>query len=239
MGQPLIFVHDICCGGSSYEWSKVCPAFVRDHRVIALDLVGFGESARPARRFTAADYVGQLADFVRAVTRGDATGPAVFVASGLGAGFCAALAVAHPELVGGMVFYRPNGGGEFGLQPISAMTKVIYRQALLGRFLYRNHLSTRKTIVQWLREEAFSQPEKVSDVDLQVFATCAQQPGAEHAVLSWLGGRLAFDFGEAALKLRNRVQVLESGALLAALETPEKMASAVADGLDALRRMTG
>src|ERR1700722_18358518 len=64
-GQPLIFVHNICLGGSSYEWSKVYPEFASSHRVIALDLIGFGESARPNVQLGAADYVRTLAEFIR------------------------------------------------------------------------------------------------------------------------------------------------------------------------------
>src|SRR4051812_28945873 len=40
-GQPLIFLHNVCVGGSSYEWSKVYPDFALDHRVLAPDLIGF------------------------------------------------------------------------------------------------------------------------------------------------------------------------------------------------------
>src|SRR5579884_2287485 len=43
LGQPLIFVHAPALGGSSYEWSKVYPEFAHMHRVIALDLIGYGE----------------------------------------------------------------------------------------------------------------------------------------------------------------------------------------------------
>src|SRR5215210_7921342 len=54
-GQPLIFVHNISPGASSYEWSKVYPEFAHSHRVIAPDLIGFGESARPRANINAAD----------------------------------------------------------------------------------------------------------------------------------------------------------------------------------------
>ena len=73
-GQPVIFVHNVCLGGSSYEWSKVYPEFAATHRVIALDLIGFGESARPNVQLSAADYVRILAEFIRATCRDDSSG---------------------------------------------------------------------------------------------------------------------------------------------------------------------
>ena len=37
-GQPLIFLHNVGLGASSYEWSKVYPEFASRYRVVALDL---------------------------------------------------------------------------------------------------------------------------------------------------------------------------------------------------------
>jgi pimeloyl-ACP methyl ester carboxylesterase len=85
-GQPLVFIHNVGLGASSYEWSKVYPEFAARYRVLALDLVGFGESARPAIRFSAPDYVRMLAEFLRAL---EWEQPPVLIASGLSAGWCA------------------------------------------------------------------------------------------------------------------------------------------------------
>ena len=190
-GQPLVFIHNVGLGASSYEWSKVYPAFAARHRVLALDLVGFGESARPAMRFTAADYVRLLAEFLRAR---EWEQPPILVASGLSAGFCVSLAAQHPELVARLILHMPNGTGEFGEAPATFFSKLRYRTPLLARFLYRNHLSTKSAVGQWLRRSVFLDPAVVTDEMIDVFATCAQQPAAEHAVLAWLRGALRFDF---------------------------------------------
>ncbi len=46
-GDPVVFLHGIYLGASSYEWSKVYPHFTFGHEVIVPDLIGFGESERP------------------------------------------------------------------------------------------------------------------------------------------------------------------------------------------------
>src|SRR5882762_7159485 len=46
-GPTLVFIHGAGPGASSYEWSKVYPQFTGTNRVLAPDLIGFGESARP------------------------------------------------------------------------------------------------------------------------------------------------------------------------------------------------
>ena len=45
--KPLVFVHGL--SGSWPNWLEQLPVFAREHRVIALDLPGFGHSPMPAR----------------------------------------------------------------------------------------------------------------------------------------------------------------------------------------------
>src|ERR1700740_2345302 len=56
-GAPLVFLHGIYVGASSYEWSKVYPHFAATHQVLAVDLLGFGESERPDVLLSADDHV--------------------------------------------------------------------------------------------------------------------------------------------------------------------------------------
>lgn len=190
-GQPLVFVHNTGLGASSYEWSKVYPEFAGRYRVIALDLVGFGESARPAARFAAVEYARMLAEFLRALEWEQAP---ILVASGLSAGFCVYLAGKHPELVSRLILHMPNGTGELNGNATTFFSRFPYRLPLLARFLYRNQLSTKASVSQWLKKVAFTDPGMVTEEMIDVIATCAQQPAAEHAALAWMAGALSFDF---------------------------------------------
>jgi pimeloyl-ACP methyl ester carboxylesterase len=44
-GKPIVLIHGL--GASSYTWSKIAPELARTHRVIAIDLKGFGQSDKP------------------------------------------------------------------------------------------------------------------------------------------------------------------------------------------------
>ena len=189
-GRPLIFVHGISLGASSYEWSKVYPGFTTGFRVLAPDLIGFGESARPNAQLQIADYARALAEFIRATTSEHAP---ILVGSGLGAGACVFLADQHPDLVSRLILYMPTGLSDFGRQQLPLRTKLICRVPLLNRFLYRNHHSTKTAVYAWLSQYGFDDPAKITEETLDVFTTCAQQYGAEHAVLNYYAGRLNFD----------------------------------------------
>jgi len=191
-GQPLLFVHSICLGGSSYEWSKVYPEFAGRFRVLAPDLVGFGESQRPGTVFSAADYVRMLAEWIRA-TCGQETPPPVIVASGLGAGFCAFLASQHPELVSRLILHMPTGHRNFGSARLRRSTRAMARLQSLHRFVYRNYQSTRAAVRNWLAAGGFVDASRVTQEMVDVFTTCAQQGGAENAIRNFYAGHLNFD----------------------------------------------
>jgi pimeloyl-ACP methyl ester carboxylesterase len=53
-GPPLVFVHGL--GGSWQNWLENVVAFSSEHRVIAVDLPGFGHSEMPADRITISGY---------------------------------------------------------------------------------------------------------------------------------------------------------------------------------------
>ncbi len=195
-GRTLVFVHAICPGASSYEWSRVYPEFAATCRVIAPDLIGFGESARPGGQIAAEDYGRALAEFIRATC----DEPPVLIGSGLGGGLCVLVASQHPELVSRLILHMPTGLTEFGQRQLSLSTKMAAAMPLLNRFLYRNYQLTNGAIRAWLTDFGFADASRVTDEVVDVYATCAQQYGAEHAIANLHAGRLCFDF-EARIKM--------------------------------------
>ncbi len=77
-GPPLVFIHGL--GGSWRNWLENLPAFAADHRVIAPDLPGFGDSEMPATPISINGYarcVDELLeqlDVERAVVVGNSMG---------------------------------------------------------------------------------------------------------------------------------------------------------------------
>jgi pimeloyl-ACP methyl ester carboxylesterase len=63
-GPPLILLHGL--GGSLFTWRHVVAALARSHRVIALDLKGFGQSDKPFdEHYSAADQADLVSAFIR------------------------------------------------------------------------------------------------------------------------------------------------------------------------------
>lgn len=246
-GEPLVFLHEVCLGASSYLWSKVYPEFASTNRVYAVDLLGFGESERSPGRRTADDHAQAIAEFLRGIC---ASRRATIVASGLGAAFAALAASHHPELVGRLILLMPTGLQEAGSNRLPAGMRFASALPMVNLFLYRNYLSRRAAVRAWLCEFGFHNASRVTEEMVDVLTTCAQQSGAHHAAFDFLTGRLnmeldsriaalampvtliwgentifpGLELGEKlSLRTGTRMVTLPDAGMLAALERPEAL----------------
>jgi pimeloyl-ACP methyl ester carboxylesterase len=261
-GEPLLFLHGIYIGASSYEWSKVYPHFASAYQVMALDLIGFGESERPDLILSAADHVQALSEFLRAKSGGE---PATIVASGQSAGFAVLLASQHPELVRRLILSMPTGALDSG--QTRRRNLLLAKVPMANRVLYYRYLSTRVQVRSWLRNSGFADPVKVGDETVDVLSNCAQQFGAERAIFQWFSHRFDVELEKRIAEISQPVTliwgdkakypplesayglqlvvakcsliVLENTGTLAALETPERMTELLAKELDPTIRVYG
>jgi pimeloyl-ACP methyl ester carboxylesterase len=261
-GAPLVFLHGIYVGASSYEWSRVYPQFTGTHKVLALDMLGFGESERPDIPLSATDHVQALVEFIKSKCGGER---ASIVASGFGAGFATILAAQHPEIVQRLILLMPVGRVGVGRRRLPERFRLFSRAPFIKRAYYRRYLSARTQIRAWLKNFAFVNPEKIADETIEVLTNCAQQFGAERAIFHWLSGRFDFDlekrlaelpqpvtliWGENAvnppLESGSRLQpvakqcslvVLPNSGLLAPLESPMQVAEVLFKELDSTIRI--
>src|SRR6185369_11543639 len=94
-GPPLVFIHGVGAGASSFMWRKNFDDLANDFHVYAFDLLGFGFSDKPAAASYSADlYVDLITDFIREVSGY----PVKIIASSLGAAYAIRVADEHPEL---------------------------------------------------------------------------------------------------------------------------------------------
>lgn len=70
-GPPIVFVHGLA--GSWQNWLENIPHFARHHRVLALDLPGFGHSPMPPWKISIESHGRLLQDFCEALDVTDAT----------------------------------------------------------------------------------------------------------------------------------------------------------------------
>src|ERR687893_3018381 len=106
-GEPLLLVHGVYAGASSFEFRKNFDELSKSFRVYALDLLGCGMSERPRRRYGPGDVTSQVEDFARE----EIGGPAHLVASSLSAALAIPALVRSPRLFKKVVLVCPTGYG--------------------------------------------------------------------------------------------------------------------------------
>jgi len=92
-GEPIVLIHCFTCAIN--YWSKMIPLLSRQHRVIAVDLLGHGGSEKPGSGYSVPDQADVVAEVLGELGVRDAE----VVGHSLGGAVAVALAAQSPDLV--------------------------------------------------------------------------------------------------------------------------------------------
>lgn len=173
-GRPVLLLHGL--GTSSYTWRYIAPKLAERHRVIAIDLRGFGASEKPFdERYSILDQ----AEIIEAFIRQENLRQATVVGHSFGGGITLALAMKLEKEEPGRI------------DSIILIDSIAYRQPIpvFLRFLQAPVVSEiGMTLIppevqaeQALRV-AYHDREKVTDQAVYEYASPLYSPAAKHAL---------------------------------------------------------
>jgi pimeloyl-ACP methyl ester carboxylesterase len=198
-GPPLVFVHGIGAGSSSFMWRKNYDDLARDFSVYALDLLGFGFSEKPASApYSAELYVELITDFIREVSGY----PCNVIASSLGAAYVVRVADEHPELIHSLVLNAPAGGDSFRTRPgmAGAAFYGLLQSPVLGTS-FHNVMASERSIREYARRHLFYDHRRITDRLVAHLYATSHQAGAQHAIAAFVAGYLNTDMRSAFARL--------------------------------------
>ncbi|MFM7423898.1 MAG: alpha/beta fold hydrolase [Elainella sp.] len=178
-GLPLVLIHGF--GASIGHWRQNIPVLAAaGYRVFAIDLLGFGKSAKPLLDYEMELWQNLLADFWTEQIRE----PAVFVGNSIGALLSLMMLTHHPEMARGGVLLNAAGGlnhrpDELNLPlrlVMGGFTKLVSSE-WVGPFLFnriRQKPRLRRTLYQVYRDRSAVTDELI---DLLYEPSC--DPGAQ------------------------------------------------------------
>jgi pimeloyl-ACP methyl ester carboxylesterase len=117
---PLLLVHGF--GASTDHWRKNITGLCQDFEVFAIDLLGFGRSAKPNLEYGGDLWRDQLADFISEVI-GQKT---ILAGNSLGGYACLCVAAQCPDIASGLVLL--NSAGPFSQNPTSSEPEALQAQ---------------------------------------------------------------------------------------------------------------
>jgi pimeloyl-ACP methyl ester carboxylesterase len=190
-GRPLLLIHSINAAASAYEMRPLFQHYRGQRPTLALDLPGYGFSARPKFDYTPEVFVKAI---LAALQYFDGE-PADVVALSLGSEFAAAALLQRPNAFRSLALISPTGfnrrstgrGSQIaGQKGYDGWLYDLFTVPLWARPFY-DVLTTRRSIEYFL-QKSFVGAIPPGFVDY-AYAT-SHQPGAEHAPLAFVTGRL-------------------------------------------------
>src|SRR5688572_6935463 len=99
-GDPILFLHGVPT--SCYVWRNIIPYLAPLGRCIAVDLIGFGQSAKPDIEYTVTDHIRYINEFINNLNLKNI----VLVMQGWGSVMGLHYAMHNPSNCKGLVFYE-------------------------------------------------------------------------------------------------------------------------------------
>lgn len=202
-GSPVLLVHGLHAGASSYEWRHNVDVLARQHAVYALDLLGFGLSARPALRYTPALYQALIADMMGRVI-GERC---AVISSALAASQVIALAARDSRHISALALIGPMGMSLLQAETAMQTTAALLLDApIVGTSIY-NGMTSPANIRDFLQRN-YANDRLVHDDLVLAYVQSARQPGAKHPISALVGGRLSVDVRSALRRVRQPTLLL-------------------------------
>ena len=192
---PLLVVHSINATASAYEMYPVVMRQSRQRAVVALDLPGFGEAAKPDQAYSPQQMQQAISAAAEWMQDNLGAGSIDVMALSLGSEFATEAVLKDPGMFRTLTLISPTGieGRRIGERYQDGMTREmswmrrLLRNTRFGGWMYR--MLTKPASINWFLSRSWG----TRDVDprlLEHALRCAAKPGAQHAPLDFIAGAL-------------------------------------------------
>jgi pimeloyl-ACP methyl ester carboxylesterase len=182
-GTPVLLIHGF--GASVGHWRKNIPVLAQSCRCYAIDLIGFGGSAKPTPgteiEYTFETWGELVADFCQEVIGS----PTILIGNSIGCIVALQAAVTHPELVKSVALLncslRLLHDRKRATMPWYRQWGTPILQGILGIKAIGNLFFTQLAqpkVVKKILLQAYHRPEAVTDELIEILMAPAKDPGA-------------------------------------------------------------
>lgn len=203
-GTPLLFIHDLLPGSSSYEFHQIIDRFASNYEVYTIDLLGYGLSDKPNMTYTNYLYVQLIADFIKNVIGKKSN----IVASGDAAAVAVMAAHNDPEISHKLVLINPQSLNKLNLAPNrqTRLRKFLIDTPIIGTFIY--NLQTSKKGFQ----KMFENSPYITDSILQCYVEASHLTdyNSKFVYSSYIGNYMNTNIIHALKEIDNSISIIYS-----------------------------
>ncbi len=206
-GTPILLLHDLTIGSSSYEFNKIISALSQKHEVYCVDFLGYGLSDKPDMTFTNYLYVQMVTDFIKNIIGRKTDIIAV------GDAFPIATLTCHNDndIINNLIGINPQSLYQLNQIP-SNQTKILKYMMdtpILGTFIYNMHAS-KAAFTKLFQEKYFYNPYYVNDKDIASYVEAAHTTDyhSKHAYASYIGRYTNANIIHALKEINNSIYLI-------------------------------
>ncbi|MDR2899428.1 MAG: alpha/beta fold hydrolase [Clostridiales bacterium] len=202
-GAPVLLVHGLGIGASSYEFEAAAKVLSKYYRVYTLDLIGFGMSEKPGISYSSYLFTSLINDFVTDVIKE----PCFIAASAHSADYAVMAYNLNHDNFKKMLLISPSGLKND--EPENVLLGKIVDLPLYGTFVY-NILSSKLSIRYFLKKFAFYDGSMVTKSVVNKFYEAAKKDACQsrYPVSAFMCGKLNTDIRESIKRVQIPVRIL-------------------------------
>ena len=174
-GDPIVLIHGL--GGNTYTWRHLAPRLARTHRVISVDLKGFGRSDKPFEEaYGVPDQARLLARLITRKGLSNLTLVGHSFGGGVALALTASLNERAPDTVRRLVLIDSIAYP----QPVPLFIELLRTPGLaeVGIYTAPPELETYKGLLA-----AYADPTKISFATVRAYAEPLYEPGGRYALI--------------------------------------------------------
>lgn len=159
-GSPLLFIHDLTVGSSSYEYHRLINNLTENHEIYTIDLLGYGLSDKPSMTYTNNLYEQLISDFIKNIIKRKTS----IVVSGESVSFAMLSCHNNPEMINKLICINPQSLYLQNQIPSNQtrLMKFFLEVPILGTFTY--HVLTNKyTLEKMFKEQYFYHSNEIKE----------------------------------------------------------------------------
>ncbi len=185
-GPPVVLIHGL--SGCWQNWLENIPQLARRHRVIALDLAGFGESELPHEEISIPGYGRFLDAFLEEID----VERAALIGNSMGGFIAAETAISHPSRVEKLMLVSAAGLVRVGNRRLAALERAarLFHPATAAVLARRERLIRRPRLRRRILYGIVRYPERIEPELIYEVASGAGKPG----FLDALNAIMNYDF---------------------------------------------